>query len=78
MLASCMSSPETVVRDVDVARGRLPSIEAIAGPMGVNVSKLLPSVNWRSGVSSWARRPETSWTTEMPPIASRAFSGVAR
>ena len=77
VLASCMTSPETVVR-MSMSSRSTPSIDAIAGPIGVKVSKLLPSVNWRSGVSSCARRPETSCTAEIPPIASRAFSGVAR
>ena len=50
-----------------VARARL-------GPIGVNVSKLLPSVNWRSGVSSCARRPETSSSAVTAPTYDQASS----
>ena len=56
----------------------MPSSDAIAGPIGVKVSKLLPSVNCRSGVSSCARRPETSCSAVMPPIACSALSASAR
>ena len=55
-----------------------PSAAAMHGPIGANVSKLLPSVNWRSGVSSWARRPETSFTAVRPPTAARAAAASAR
>jgi len=60
-----MTSPETVVRSSMSSRSK-PSGEATHGPIGVNVSKLLPRVNWRSGVSSCARRPLTSLTAVIP------------
>ncbi len=77
VLESCSTSPETVVRTPIDSRS-MPSAEATHGPIGANVSKLLPSVNWRSGVSSCARRPETSFIAEMPPTAARAAAASAR
>ena len=63
---SCITSPETVVL-TEMSVGSTPVGRNRLGPIGVNVSKLLPSVNWRSGVSSCARRPETSSSAVMPP-----------
>ena len=69
---------ELEIPAVPVVFAKLPSALATHGPIGANVSKLLPSVNWRSGVSSWARRPETSCRQVMPPTALRASSAEAR
>ena len=71
VLDDCITSPDTRV-SIAIRSRSTPSAFCTNGPIGVNVSKLLPSVNWRSGVSSCARRPETSLTIVMPPTAARA------
>ena len=70
---SCITSPDTVVL-IEMSVGSKPVARARLGPIGVNVSKLLPSVNWRSGVSSCARRPETSSSAVTAPTYDHASS----
>ena len=77
MFESCITSPETVVL-TEMSVGSTPVARSRLGPIGVKVSKLLPSVNWRSGVSSCARRPETSSSAVTAPTYDQASSRDTR